>query len=198
MEKNVNVVDENGNQYEATWPRRARGLVKCGRARFVDDNTICLTCPPNINLEDNKMDNSITNITADAELTEREVFDQIVALQKELTTNLANCMASYSEVMSSIFDEKELDDAEEMKEIVEAAVVPFESRETVYQTMLEIYRDMYRDAHNRARERAEIVRASFDHVSAYINESDMTTDDKFAALGHVTDKIAELVGEIIK
>ena len=47
IEKNVIVVDEQGNVYEATYPKRAKGLVKNGRARFVDENTICLACPPN-------------------------------------------------------------------------------------------------------------------------------------------------------
>ena len=53
--KNIRVVDEQGNEYEATYPKRAKGLVKNGRARFVDENTICLACPPETSLEDNKM-----------------------------------------------------------------------------------------------------------------------------------------------
>lgn len=60
--KNIIVTDEFGTQYEATYPKRARGLVKNGRARFIDDNTICLACPPNnINniLEDNLMNENI-------------------------------------------------------------------------------------------------------------------------------------------
>ena len=58
MQKTVNVIDEAGNRYEATYVKRARGLVKSGRARFIDD-TICLACPPN----DNKFseDNSMTH-----------------------------------------------------------------------------------------------------------------------------------------
>lgn len=59
MEKNVNVIDEDGNSYEATYPKRAKGLVKNGRARFVDETTICLVCPPDINLEDEKMSENI-------------------------------------------------------------------------------------------------------------------------------------------
>lgn len=46
MIKNVAVIDEQGNRYEATYPKRAKGLVKSGRARFVDENTICLARPP--------------------------------------------------------------------------------------------------------------------------------------------------------
>lgn len=63
IEKNVTVVDEQGNEYEATWPKRARGLVKNGRARFISDNKICLACPPNIVLEDNRMTNIMENGT---------------------------------------------------------------------------------------------------------------------------------------
>ncbi len=57
--KNVTVVDENGKQYEPTYLRRAKGLVKNGRARFVADNTICLSRPPGESLEDNQMSENI-------------------------------------------------------------------------------------------------------------------------------------------
>lgn len=63
IEKNILVVDEFGSEYEATWPKRARGLVKNGRARFVSENKICLACPPEIDLEDNEMtDNNESTI----------------------------------------------------------------------------------------------------------------------------------------
>ena len=58
MIKNIEVVDEAGNVYEPTWPKRAKGLVKNGRARFVDENKICLACPPD-KTEDKEMSNNI-------------------------------------------------------------------------------------------------------------------------------------------
>ncbi len=58
MNKNIEVVDEAGNLYEPTWPKRAKGLVKHGRARFVDENRICLTCPPDIMTEETHMSNT--------------------------------------------------------------------------------------------------------------------------------------------
>ena len=75
IEKNVIVVDEQGNEYEATYPKRAKGLVKNGRARFVSENKICLACPPNEYLEDNKMAEKINK---------NQVFNQIAELQKSL------------------------------------------------------------------------------------------------------------------
>ena len=74
IEKNIIVVDEQGNEYEATYPKRAKGLVKNGRARFIDENTICLACPPNTELEDKNM----------SKITLNEAWDRIVATQNQL------------------------------------------------------------------------------------------------------------------
>ena len=71
IEKNVRVIDEQGNEYEATYPKRAKGLVKNGRARFIDEHTLCLACPPNEftdNLEENIMEENKT-------LSVKDIFD---------------------------------------------------------------------------------------------------------------------------
>lgn len=81
IEKNIIVTDEQGNILEATWPKRAAGLVKKGRARFVGENTICLVRPPEIP-EDNKM--SDVNERNISEVTDREIFEQIVKIQNSL------------------------------------------------------------------------------------------------------------------
>ena len=84
IEKNVSVIDEYGNEYEATYQKRAKGLVKKGRARFVDGNTICLACPPNI-LEDTKMsDNNIkTKVSETAEPIEAaEKIEEIEKIEE--------------------------------------------------------------------------------------------------------------------
>ena len=66
--KNISVVDEQGNEYEATWPRRARGLVKNGRARFLSENKICLACPPDIILEDKEMADNTSNTNTEGSM----------------------------------------------------------------------------------------------------------------------------------
>ena len=58
MPKTIAVVDEQGNTYEATYPKRARGLVKKGRARFVSESMICLVRPPK--LEEKRMSNTLS------------------------------------------------------------------------------------------------------------------------------------------
>lgn len=86
IEKNIFVVDEQGNEYEATYPKRAKGLVKNGRARFIDENTICLACPPNIELEDKtmsenkKVDSINNNNIPNNSATPKEVSESMAKL----------------------------------------------------------------------------------------------------------------------
>jgi len=70
--KNIMVLDDAGNQYEATYPKRAKGLVKAGRARFVDESTICLVRPPTDRLEDNRMEN-LEKIMLDMDTEKQEL-----------------------------------------------------------------------------------------------------------------------------
>ena len=83
MTKNIAVVDEQGKKYEATYPKRAKGLVKNGRARFIDENTICLACPPNMELEDKEMSeytmDSANNVPAPAENVQAEAVTESVS-----------------------------------------------------------------------------------------------------------------------
>jgi len=81
------VVDEQGNEYEATYPKRAKGLVKNGRARFVSENKICLACPPNIDLEELDMVENIYNIDY--------VLSQIAKMQEQ-TEYLNNALEKLS------------------------------------------------------------------------------------------------------
>lgn len=55
--RNIIVIDENNIKQKSTYLRRANGLVKNGRARWVDDKTICLLCPPLNQTEDILMTN---------------------------------------------------------------------------------------------------------------------------------------------
>jgi len=73
IEKNISVVDEQGNEYEATYPRRAKGLVKSGRARFISENRICLSSPPAKLSEVNNMEN-INNKANTQEVKEEAVI----------------------------------------------------------------------------------------------------------------------------
>ncbi len=139
MEKNVTVVDELGQEYKATYPKRAKGLVKSGRARFVDANRICLLRPPKMDLEDESMEQNSTV------LTPREIFDQIVKLQADLknireTTELIQTIRDTNQRNGN--DSVELD-TQVVDAKINALVNVFESREGTYQQMLSVYEKMY-------------------------------------------------------
>ncbi len=73
------MVDDQGNEYEATYPKRARGLVKNGRARFVDENKICLACSPKEILEDEKMEDTTTQTKYSIEY----ILEQVAKIQEQ-------------------------------------------------------------------------------------------------------------------
>ena len=154
MEKNVTVVDEQGHVYGATYPKRAKGLVKNGRARFVDETTICLACPPNQILEDTEMSENINiteNTNENAVLTEKEIFDQIVLLQKQLTEQSSTSLHRLGEAISDARGESEfgLISGEQVASI--CAV--FAQREETLRDMMKLYERMYNNLQQEKREK---------------------------------------------
>lgn len=91
--KTVIVIDEQGNKLESTYPKRARGLIKNGRARVVDESTICLVnLPKNIILEENKMDNNYINLQENNEVRIdlsyiMNKIDEIIRMNWDLINN---------------------------------------------------------------------------------------------------------------
>ena len=61
--RTVTVLSQDGEYAGLSYPKRAAGLVKKGRARFVNDNTIRLNSVSDaLNTEDIKMDNNINSL----------------------------------------------------------------------------------------------------------------------------------------
>lgn len=135
IEKNIFVVDEQGNEYEATWPRRARGLVKNGRARFLSENMICLACPPDEDLEDKKMTEN---------LDIGYIFNRLEEIQKqegylrEALEALSHRPESDSGDPGSPGNIAEQEIAKSIGDIVRC-------RETTNQKLIEFYGMVYRD-----------------------------------------------------
>ena len=185
IEKNIIVVDEQGNEYEATYPKRAKGLVKNGRARFVDENKICLACPPDKILEEEKMEEN--------KLTAKEIFVQLTILQKQLTENSQTSLHRLGDALSTFESENVEVSCDQIAEVCDV----FKTRELTLLKMLEMYERMYNDIQKEEAQKVNLVKSAFDNNMAMIKNSDMETQDKFAALGYVTDKIAELVEKIV-
>ena len=148
IEKNIIVVDEQGNEYEATYPKRAKGLVKNGRARFVDENKICLACPPDKILEEEKMSNNTNNQSEQKVngITEQQIFEQITLLQKQLTDENAIPLFHLSDAVTAIARTEEDADATvgTEQQITEVCSV-FKARETTLLQLLMMYEKMYAD-----------------------------------------------------
>lgn len=76
MNKNITVLDMQNHVRGRTYIRRARGLVKKGRARFVDEHTIVLACPPeqseDIGMDDTRFQTMENKAQEMAEQTEAD------------------------------------------------------------------------------------------------------------------------------
>ena len=185
IEKNIIVIDEQGNKYEATYLKRAKGLVKNGRARFINENTICLACPPKEFLEDNKMENK---------LTEREIFEQIVALQKQITDNSYNSLHRLGDAIDGVYSAEDDTGSEQVSKVCDV----FAMREQNLKDMLAFYVKMYDDLKKSDEERkADIIKSAFSEISFKINESDLESKDKLSGLLYITDAIQEAVTTIL-
>ncbi len=152
IEKNIAVVDENGSVFESTWLKRANGLVKKGRARWLDERTICLACPPE-RTEDDSMENGKQAETAAARvaetgsgpqkdpglggLTVEGILDRMDAIRKEMLF-----MNELMATMESIANQGGEDDA---GHIAEAASQAFIARETTCQQQLRFLERIYGD-----------------------------------------------------
>ena len=143
IEKNVIVVDEQGNEYEATYPKRAKGLVKSGRARFVDENKICLACPPNEYLEDKKMtENTVEVKKAEEPASKILSIDYVLAQIEKIVENTAYITAAMDS-LNSVQSVGPGDIGAEEKAKGIADVV--RCRETTNQQLLAFYTKVFND-----------------------------------------------------
>ena len=140
MNKNIEVVDEAGNVYEPTWPKRAKGLVKHGRARFVDENRICLTCPPDMKTEETHM----SNTSIFGEMTVADILTRI--------NNIINQTGYITSAFESLVQMGDGDSGDcgapgniMGKAKAEAVAEVVRAREATNQQILRLYEKMYDD-----------------------------------------------------
>ncbi len=196
MTKNVIVVDEQGNEYGATYSKRARGLVKNGRARFIDENKICLACPPKEFLED-KMNENINNQATQETATEKaslytmdHCMTQIALIQAQ-TAYINEAFAQLSTVRSEgPGDIGAQERARALGEIVKC-------RETTNQKLLEFYAKMYEDLRNANSVLVADSVSKLTHVGDKVAEC-CDEDNAFEALSEIAKMIKELTLQAIK
>lgn len=136
IEKNIIIVDEQGNEYGRTWPKRAKGLVRKGRARFMDEMTICLACSPDENWEDYTL-NENKELELERELTpeEKEALTVSDILEKIET------LIKDSDYLNAIIEQVRSSDAAK-GEVLQQIVL---ARETTYQRVISFYEKVYED-----------------------------------------------------
>ncbi len=127
-------------------------------------------------------------------LTEREIFEQIVALQKQITENSANSLHRLGDVIDSVYSTEEDTGTEQVSEVCNV----FSQREHNLKLMIELYIKMYEDARISDEERkADLIKNAFSEITAKIKSSDLPPDNKSAAFGEVTEAIKEMLMYLI-
>ena len=191
--KNIIVVDEQGKNYGATYPKRAKGLVKNGRARFVDENTICLACPPDINLEENKMTTNIENtVNTTPVLTAKEIFDQIVVLQNmlpslsHLTSAVEAIYNGEDESINTDDEDNRNDDTSVFKtKSVTCLVEAFSTREETYRKILGMYEEMYDDLTSGISENPVVHQQTQKLILGFLESDQLSDEGKIEAIGSI-------------
>ena len=202
IEKNIIVVDENGTVFESTWLKRANGLVKKGRARWLDERTICLACPPE-KTEDNKMENVRQTETATEPvtaagnakqagtgLTIEGLLDRMDAIREEMLS-----MKELLKSMEVIANQGGEDDA---GHIAEAAGQAFVARETTCQQQLRFLEKVYGDHFSAPSEEARTARTrmildSMNDVVPSLDYSDENGSGSVEALKVIRDLYSDLL-----
>lgn len=208
IEKNVKVVDEKGNILEATYPKRAKGLVKNGRARFVDENTICLACPPNQILEDNKMDNINIDKTT-GEVIEIPASKYNLEYALEQIERIANDQKYITEAMDALKSaasnsEATIEQGGTNDKVAEAVAETVKCRETTNQKLIEFYSKMVDDLKPNAKPEKKIDKSVIDLIQTMYGKVLDTTvdfDDDEArneAIGNITSQMNDLIEQAIK
>lgn len=153
--KNIIVVDEQGNTYGSTYPKRAKGLVNKGRARFIDEHTICLAYPPDINMEEFTMSenlNNNSNIGTSNNENRLNIFEGITVkyiLDKiaEISRNTDHITAAVN--MINQIDLDSLEDAEDsllqINDIVDNIRIMVDDHEITNCNILSMYQKIYDD-----------------------------------------------------
>ena len=131
----------------------------------------------------------------ETKLTAKDIFVQIAALQRQLTESSNTSLHRLGDAISSL--ESDSSENEDRWEQIADICDVFKTRELTLLKMLELYEKMYSNIQNEEATRVNLIKSAFDNNMSMINESDMEPQDKFAALGYVTDKIAELVEQVI-
>ncbi len=179
IEKNVKIVDNNNVIYGATYPKRARGLVKKGRARFIDENTICMPRPAGIT-----EDSDMSEIQKKQEATTAaEIKPETPVLSIEYLLVQIAKIADQADYINGVISELRQmetgtmcgDIAGQSKAAALSDVV--KCRETTNQQLLRLYEKMYDDLKPDNTEKAiTLTERTLNNSTLSLEEKSLLTD----------------------
>ena len=152
--KNIIVVDEYGKEYTSTYAKRAKGLVKSGRARWLDGNTICLVCPPDIlDLEDKDMNNNADNMETINAVCEKEEFknEKMAVTVTDILSRIDMIIAQGENLQNVVIQIQNLPvndrpyGGEDGAQRAKAISSIYSAREVTNQKMIDLLNKMYND-----------------------------------------------------
>lgn len=157
----VTVLDGDGNIIGETYPKRAKGLIKAGRARYIDEATVCLTptapCPRN-DTEVNMNDNKNINSSETKELNMSYLLSRI----EEIAAQNEQLLSAVKQIVEVVPDSPA--GMEQAKAIADAV----KSREETNLRLLALYEKMYSDLEkNEFRMKALNIISNFEHMEEF-------------------------------
>lgn len=137
--KNITVLDGSGRTLEPTYEKRARGLVKHGRARWENEYTITLTCPPFDDMkEDTQMSDTVYTASTAAATPS---YEYIMAKIDEIMADTAH-LAKAAELLGDFEINTSLNGGFGDQSRAEAIKATILARETTSQEILKILNRM--------------------------------------------------------
>ena len=172
--KTVIVIDEQGNKLESTYPKRAKGLIKNGRARVVDENTICLVdLPKHIILEENKMNNNNINLEEN----------------KEVKIDLAYIMNKIDEITKMNLDLINNQDFGEMA-CVPGTKTPVQCICETNNKMIEFLQEIYKSL--QPKQESELNTQIINNLTNALNNA-IENEADASVIAHLTDTLAKYI-----
>ncbi len=134
--KQILVTDIYGNAYEPTYPKRAKGLVKKGRARWIGEDIVCLTCPPGEQEETHMMQYEHSTCAASpAPIDTAEIFRELQKIRED-TSHITLAMEKLEKVPTDVGD------AAVCQDKIAAIYQVAEAREKTNQALIRLYETM--------------------------------------------------------
>lgn len=207
MTKNVTVVDENNYNYGTTYRKRADGLVKTGRACFIDDNTIMLTCPPEISqAEKERLDKIMENNNINNQLTEEaeEVLNQSTEQSESDTGGLMGKIKRMSGSSQS--------DGQQLLQLLKTNGTSVSNKSFIETQIEKIIDNLIKNSQLTTNEGSEMIQGLFGYMISYknvevklaivnaINEmvksADMDNESVIAEIAPIVDTMHHIINTI--